>query len=270
MARDIFPLQRSFDQANLSLEKSFKRLASGKRIVSSADDTAGNAIAQQLAAIVSLSGQARRNTGDAISASEIAGGAATQLTDIAGRLAELSAQSANGTISSDQRAVLDQEFQALSQETQRIVETTQFNGVSLLGGTDIAVQAGIDGSSSSVISVAGANDGAIADSLATLSIATQAGARTSLDTISTVIKAISEETGKQGTAQNRLQIATQNLATAALNNQSARAQIEDVDVASETLTQSLATTRRQISTTLQGQYQAQGVAELIGGKGRRG
>jgi len=184
MARDIFPLQRSFDQSNLSLEKSFKRLASGKKIVSSSDDPAGNAIAQQLAAIVSLSGQARRNTEDAISASEIAGGAATQLTDIADRLAELSAQSANGTLSDDQRTVLDQEFQALSQESQRVVETTQFNGIKLLGGTDTTVQAGIDGSSNSAITVTGLNGAGVANSLASLSIATQAGARSSLDFIS--------------------------------------------------------------------------------------
>jgi len=257
MARDIFPLQRSFDQANLSLEKSFKRLASGKKIVSSSDDPAGNAIAQQLAAIVSLSGQARRNTEDAISASEIAGGAATQLIDIAGRLSELSAQSANGTLSDDQRTVLDQEFQALSQESQRIVETTQFNGINLIGGTDTTVQAGIDGSSNSAITVTGLNGAGVANSLASLSIATQAGARSSLDFISLLVKSISGEIGKQGAAQNRLQIASDNLSTIELNNESARAQIEDVDVASETLTQSLATTRRQIATQLQSRYKAQ-------------
>ena len=257
MAKDISSLQYSLDQPNLSLEKSFKRLASGKKIVSPGDDPAGGAIAQQLAAIVSLSGQAGRNTGDALSASEIAGGAANQLTDIAGRLAELSAQSANGTLSNDQRTVIDQEFQALSQESQRIIDTTQFNGIKLLGGTDIAVQAGIDGSSNSVIAVTGLNGAGVTNSLSSLSIATQAGARSSSDFISSLVKSISGEIGKQGAEQNRLKVAGENLSTIELNNESARARIEDVDVASETLTQSLATTRRQIATQLQSRYKAQ-------------
>jgi flagellin len=257
MATGIPSLQRSLYRVNRALEKSFNRLSSGKKIVSSSDDPAGSAIAQQLAATVSLSGQARRNTGDALSASEIAGGAANQLSDIAGRLAELSAQSASGTISNDQRTVLDQEFQALSQESQRIVETSEFNGIKLLGGTDITTQAGIDGSSNSVISVPRLNGAEVASSFGSISIATQAGARIGLDTVSSVVKAISGEIGKQGAAQNRLKVASENLSTIELSNESSRAKIEDVDVASETLNLSLATTRRQIAAQLQSRYKAQ-------------
>lgn len=272
MAINTFPLQRSLSQATSSVERSFSRLASGKRISSPSDDPAGLAISQQLAATVTLSRQGQRNTGDGISATEIAAGAVTQLSDIAVRMSELSAQSANGTYSTEQRAALDQEFQALSQESQRIIETTGFNGVNLLGGGGTAVQAGPDGGKGSVIAIPGVDGQGIASSVTGLSIATEAGAKSSLDTLSSVIQSLSGEAAKQGAVQNRLATAGENLATLGVTIEAARSRVQDVDVASEAANLSLASNRRQVTVALQRRYQAQGagLAELVRGQGRRG
>ncbi len=83
---------------------------------------------------------------DAISANRIAEGATQQLSSILIRVGELSEQSASGTLSNVQRSALDQEAQSLRSEFNRIVGTTNFNGLALLDGSmpSISIQTGYD------------------------------------------------------------------------------------------------------------------------------
>jgi flagellin len=111
-----------------------QRLSSGQRINSASDDAAGLAISSALDVKARVYQQASRNLNDAISMVSIATGSLASLTDIATRIAELAEQAANGTFSSQQRAALDGEPQALTAEYNRVIETTTFNGLKLLDG----------------------------------------------------------------------------------------------------------------------------------------
>lgn len=127
-----------------SLSQSALRLSSGLRINRASDDAASLAVAANLDTDSRIYGQAVRNVNDGISLLNVADGALSQLSSILQRQMELATEAANSTYSSTQRNALDREAQALSAEYNRIIQTTEFNGLNVLNGTAAAlsVQAG--------------------------------------------------------------------------------------------------------------------------------
>lgn len=137
-------LQRALDQSSQSLQRVFERLSSGQRINRASDDAAGLAISSSLRADSRVFSQAVRNVNDGISLLNTQDGALDQLSNVLIRQRELATQAANGTISLKQRLSLQEEFHSLSQEYNRILSTTEFNGISLFGniGASMRIQAG--------------------------------------------------------------------------------------------------------------------------------
>ena len=114
------------------------------RINRASDDAAGLAVGSLLKLDAKVYAQGINNVNDGVSAYSIAEGALTELKNITVRQNELAAEAANGTYSNKQRAALHSESKALSDEFNRIVQTTQFNNLNLLdrSTTSISVQAG--------------------------------------------------------------------------------------------------------------------------------
>jgi flagellin len=250
MALDNDFIIRSLGNTQSKLLKINQGLASGKRINNAADDAAGLSIAEQLATNVVLSGQGQRNIADAGSLLDIADSALGQISEIGTRLAELSQQSANGTLSDQQRGALNAEFQALSQEAQRISATTSFNGVNVLKSDTVTIQAGIDGEANSQIDTSGTNADSLTQGLSSLSIATQTDAQNSLDEVSSFIANVAESRGKVGAVSSRFTSASNNLATRAENETAARSRIEDIDVAEASAQRASLLIRQQTSPSL--------------------
>ncbi len=91
-----------------------------------------------------ISNQARKNLNDGISLTQVADSAIEQLSNITTRISELASQAANGAYSNTQRQALNSEAQSLIAEYNRIVESTKFNGVSILTeGASTVLQGGI-------------------------------------------------------------------------------------------------------------------------------
>ena len=105
-------VQRNLARSTEDLSTAFKRLSSGQRINSAADDAAGLAIAQSLNADTRIFAQGVRNLNDGISSLSITEGAMTELGGILNRIEELAQQSINGTFSDRQRASLQKEATA--------------------------------------------------------------------------------------------------------------------------------------------------------------
>lgn len=127
--------QRNLGLNNMALAKSLERLSSGLRVNSSKDDAAGLSIANKLTMQSQGLQQAVRNAGDAGSLVNTAEGAFNVATNIIGRLRELAVQSASDTNTASDRATLSGESNQLVQELNRLANTTQFNGASLLDGS---------------------------------------------------------------------------------------------------------------------------------------
>lgn len=117
------------------LESSVRRLATGLRVNSGADDAAGIAVRELMRSNIAALKQGMRNASDAISMIQIADGALGVIDEKLIRMKELAEQAATGTYNSDQRLMIDSEFQAMGSEIDRIARATDFNGLHLLDGS---------------------------------------------------------------------------------------------------------------------------------------
>lgn len=137
--------QRQLMNSGSSLDTSFKRLSSGLRINSAADDAAGLQISDRLTSQISGLEQGIRNANDGISLAQTAEGAMDEITSIFQRVRTLSQQAANGSLTDDDRQALYEEVHQLFGEVNRIATSTTFGGQNLLdGGYEASFQVGAD------------------------------------------------------------------------------------------------------------------------------
>ena len=118
-----------------ALANSIKKLSSGLRINSAADDAAGLAISEKMRAQISGLDMAARNAQDGISMIQTAEGALESTNSILQRMRELSVQAANDTLSQQDREYIQLEINQLRDEINRIASSTQFNKKKLLDGS---------------------------------------------------------------------------------------------------------------------------------------
>ncbi len=240
--------QRRLGASTGQLRTSFERLSSGLRINRARDDAAGLAIADSLKADGRIASVAIRNANDGISLISISDGALQEVGSVLTRMAELAEQSANGTLATEQRSALQQEFIALGSEVERIANTVEFNGIQLLsGGSSVSLQVGFDSGANSQIAFTGVQGtleslGLASSGSSTLTYSLNAGgdvtaqqgaARSALDAVTTAIGSLTSSRGTLGAAESRLSVAVNNLQVARENFAAAESQIRDVDVASE-------------------------------------
>ncbi|MBN2724677.1 MAG: flagellin FliC [Deltaproteobacteria bacterium] len=233
--------QRTLGKTQKSLENSLSKLSSGLRVRSAADDAAGLAISEKMKAQIRSLNQAKRNANDGISLIQTAEGALNECHSIMDRLRELAIQSANGTLVDSDRRHLNDEFQQLITEIDRVAQVTEFNSTNLLDGSvsaGLGFQVGInnDPNDRIVVSIAGVRASSLGTGTSFLNVAsvsTITKALNSLDVIDASIDDISKIRSKLGATQNRLQVTINNLASYAENLSSANSQIRDVDVAEE-------------------------------------
>ena len=236
-------LNRELVKSTRDVANSFRKLSSGKRIEKAADGPAELAVAEKLSSESKILKKGSENISYAQSAISIADGALEQVGNIDQRLAELSAQSSNGVLSDDQRAALNQEYQALSQERDRIAETTTFNDKKLLNNeSSINIETG----TGDPIAV---NFGSV-ESSATQDISTQEGAKAALDRVSSDIASVSQTRAELGASDSRLSTEQSNIDTRVVNYEQAESRIRDVDVAEEVAALLSAKIRQQANTAL--------------------
>ena len=125
---------RSYGSAQAGLERNIERLSSGLRINRSADDAAGLAISNRMNNQVRGMQQANRNVQQGNNMLQTAEGGLNEISNILGRMRELSVQSASDGVNADDRASIDLEFQQLKAEITRIADSTEYNNTKLLNG----------------------------------------------------------------------------------------------------------------------------------------
>lgn len=119
-----------------NLKTSMERLSSGLKINSSKDNPAGMAISNKMRAQIKGLDQASSNASDGISVIEISDGALNEVTSILQRMRELSVQAAsNATMSQQDKEAIQDEFDSLKDEVNRISRDTEYNTKTLLDGS---------------------------------------------------------------------------------------------------------------------------------------
>lgn len=118
-----------------NLSKSIQRLSSGLKINNAKDNPAGLAMAKRMNAQIKGTEVANQNSNDGISVIETADGALSEIQAMLQRMTELTTKAATGTLTDDDRKIIQDEVEQLKSEIERVADTTQFNSQNLLDGT---------------------------------------------------------------------------------------------------------------------------------------
>ena len=127
--------QNNLRAAGAMAQSSIAKLSSGQRIIKASDDVAALSIGTILRTNVSTLKTALVNTNQGSTVLQVADGALARLGEILQRQKSLAVQANSGTLSNTERGYLQQEFKALTDEYDRIVNNTNFNNVKLLDGS---------------------------------------------------------------------------------------------------------------------------------------
>jgi flagellin len=252
--------QRNLGTSQSALSTALQRLSSGLRVNSAKDDAAGLAIATRMTAQSQGMTVAIRNANDGISLSQTAEGALGQIKDHLLRMRDLAVQSANGTNTSGDRAQLENEFDQLQQEIDRIAQQTAFNGVKVLdaGAGTTTFQIGANAGETVSITTTAVSGSAVsaATASATTTVSTASGASAALGTIDTALDTINTQRSTYGAAQSRFEGIVSVLQIARENQTAAASRIVDADFAAETANLSRAQILQQAGTAMLAQANA--------------
>lgn len=268
--------QRQAGINNNAVANRLENLSSGRRINRSSDDAAGLAISERMRAQIIGTMTASRNTQDAVSLIQVAEGGLQSTHNMLQRARELAVQSASGTnADAVDRQAMQGEFTQIINEIDDTANTTQFNEMNILDGTNspITIQAGPNSEDTVDIEIGAMTAGQLlgfegdeynVDTDA--NVASGAAASAALDTIDSAINDVSMQRAELGAMQNRLEFRMQALNVQAENTIAAESRIRDSDMA-RTMTE--LTTRnilQQASTAMLAQANArpQGVLGLLG------
>jgi len=262
--------QRSLSQTTERLQANYRRLSTGLRISTAADDAAGLAISERFRAQIRSTNQAIRNAQDGISLTQTGEGALNEVSNILIRMRELAIQASNGTVSSQDRDTLNQEFSDLIDEIDRIAQSTTFNGVRLLDGTGstLTFQVGT-GTATGIDTIQLSTSDTLSSTLglSSLDIGSTGVPSTAVDLVDSAINSVSRVRGQFGAVQNRLTATIANLQIQVENTSAAESRIRDVDVAIETasLTRNSILQQSAISILGQANTQPQAALQLLQG-----
>jgi flagellin len=236
---------RMLSTQNLRVEGSIEKLASGQRINKGADDASGLAVSEKLRGQIRGLNQAERNLQNGVSFIQTTEGYLQESQDILHRLRELSVQSANGVYSDEDRLQIQVEVSQLVDEINRIASHAQFNGMNMLTGAfsedstrvmQFQIGANMDQNERVYIGTMTAEALGIQGTqgtTATISISTPDQANRTIGILDSALQVVSKQRADLGAYQNRFEMASMGIATAAENLQAAESRIRDADMASE-------------------------------------
>ena len=225
---------RTLNRSTLALNKTLERLSSGLRINRAADDAAGLAIAENFRSQVRGTEVAQRNAQDGISLVQTAEGALSETTNMLQRIRELSVQSSNGTMTTDNRRALHAEVKQLLAQIDDVALDTEFNGIRVLSTTGtVTIQSGYKGGQYLRIAVTGAKTNDLR--ISGVNISTQNNAVSAISTIDFALRSVNNLRSDLGAYQNRLEFTMATLAIQEENSSASESAIRDANIARETI-----------------------------------
>lgn len=235
------------------LDRANRDLATGDRITQAAFDPSGLSISESMKSKIRSYGQAERNANDSISLIQTAEGGLTTIQSMAARMKELALQSANDTLSLEDRARVDTEFQQMKTEVKRVIETSEYNGRKVLDGSTgvLEFQVGIHNNSPGQklrydMSKLLRNSDQV--SLSGASVRSKLGSQSAIPEINKMLKEVSGARAALGAIQARVQSVVSNIQVSKESTSSANSQIRDTDVAKAAAAKAISNIKTDAST----------------------
>jgi len=230
--------QTNLMKTTKAMNKSIGRLSSGLRVTSSSDDAAGLAVSENMRAQLKGFQQATRNANDGIAIVQTAEAAYQSISDTLIRMRELAVEGANDSISDTERGYLDQEFQDLIGEIDRISNVTEFNGINLLDGTagsagTLTFQVGTRNSDNDRITVLLNDEDSTELGINASAVDVISNAQDAIDDIDTALESLNTDRASLGATINSLSLSVNNLAATIENYGNAVGNIRDTDIGAE-------------------------------------
>ncbi|NIQ02878.1 MAG: flagellin FliC [Nitrospinaceae bacterium] len=264
-------LLNSITRNHSGLQNSVSKVASGIRLINASVDPAGLSLSEKLRSDIRVLGQAIRDTESGAGFLNVAESGLSAISDLLTRGRELAFQAAGGTLGDDQRQALNQEFQQIVAEIDRIAQSTQFNGQNLLNGDlapaapPVEIQVGIGANDRIALNVIDAVD-ATALGLAGLDLSTAAGAQAALNPLDAAGQTILDTRSSSAALAGRLESVVAASQNHIIELTAARSQIADADLAQEVSDLSTGLLRLQASIralALQNRESADNVGRLL-------
>lgn len=235
-------IQRNLALSQSEVEKSILKIATGKKL-SAVEDAANLILAETLDSQARGSQVAIENSQTGMNTLQVADSGLESTNENLQRIRELSVQAANGTYGENERQAIKDEISSLTDEINRVADTTSFNGQKLLDGssTDLTLQTGPNGDASeNTINVGDALGSVKADDLGLFSgdaiktsLNTAADFAGYIDKIDSALSNVTNQRSNIGAYQNRLESNINSMGTTQENLISAQSRIRDTDVAAE-------------------------------------
>jgi flagellin len=215
------------------------------RITKAADDASGLAVSEKLRSQIRGLNQAERNIQSGVSFIQATEAYLQETQDILHRLRELSVQAANGIYSDEDRMQIQVEVSQLIDEVNRIASHAQFNGMNMLTGRfsqdgaatmQFQIGANMDQNERVYIGTMTAESLGLQGIQGTtdqISISTPEQANLTIGVLDSALRVVSKQRADLGAYQNRFEMASIGIASAAENLQAAESRIRDVNMASE-------------------------------------
>jgi flagellin len=236
---------RTLGIQNSAVGNNVEKLSSGLRINKAADDASGLAVSEKLRSQIRGLNQAERNIQSGVSFIQATEAYLQETQDILHRLRELSVQAANGIYSDEDRMQIQVEVSQLIDEVNRIASHAQFNGMNMLTGRfsqggestmQFQIGANMDQNERVYIGTMTAESLGLQGTQGTtgaISISTPEQANLTVGVLDSALRVVSKQRADLGAYQNRFEMASVGIATAAENLQAAESRVRDVDMASE-------------------------------------
>jgi len=258
--------QRYLNISQRSLNTALERLSSGKKINHASDDPAGMLLSTRFTRSIQAWETGANNLQMATDLLNTADSFSTIIREDVERLNELANQSLNGLLSDNERALLDEEFQAILPEINRLATNTKYLGLTIFSGAlSVEVKAGEGSTNVVTVSISGLSTTAL--QINGQSIGNQGAASTALSAIGAAFSVLAgalAEIGAKASAFTKSMDATDALVE---NLAASKATIMNADLAKETtnLTNSQIVVQSGISALVQANSAQTLALSLLGG-----
>ncbi len=270
---------RNLGVTHNQLQSNMEKLSSGQKINRAGDDASGLAVSEKMRSQIRGLNQAEKNINNGVSFIQATEGYLQETTDILQRIRELSVQAANGIYTESDRMQIQVEVSQLVAEVDRIASQAQFNGMNMLTGSfakdsvsggimQFQIGANVDQNvrvyvGTMTAQALGLTGGQGNDEV--VSVASPDTANVAITTIDEALKRVNSQRADLGAYQNRFELASQGISTAAENLQASESLIRDTDMASAIVdyTKNQILTQSGTAMLAQANTQAQNILSLI-------
>lgn len=200
---------QQLNSTNTELEMTQSRINTGMKVASAKDNGAVYAIAQGMRADVAGFGVVSDSLDRAGSTVDVAIAAGEAIGDLLIDMKEKALSASDESLTTAQRAAFDEDFTALRDQIDSIIDNAEFNGVNLINGSTTQIEAFADADGTSNITILDEDlslSGSIVTLASTATISTVTNASSAVTTIETSITNLNQALARLGTGSKALEV----------------------------------------------------------------